>query len=71
MAGNRSATRNTFLCAELCMLNRTANDRAWQGKEGRKNAYGLVGDDAELSGGTVTAAADELERGVARGHAAA
>lgn len=53
------------------MLNRTANDRAWQGKEGRKNAYGLVGDDAELSGGTVTAAADELERGVARGHAAA
>lgn len=36
-----------------------------------RQAYGLVGDDAELAGGTVTAAADELERRVARGHAAA
>ena len=33
-------------------------------------AYGLFGDDAELSAG-VPSAAGELERGVARGHAAA
>ena len=38
-------------------------------KEG-KSAHGLFGDDAELAAG-VAAAAGELERGVARGHAAA
>ena len=46
--------------------------KAGEHSEERKggSAHGLFGDDAELAAG-VAAAAGELERGVARGHAAA
>lgn len=53
-----------FVQSFACLIEQQMAERGRQ-------AYGLVGDDAELAGATVTAAADELERRVARGHAAA
>lgn len=63
MAGNR--------IAETCFFVQSVSSCSMEQQKGGREAYSLVGDDAELAGGGVAAAADELERRVARGHAAA